>query len=102
MGSQFYERTALSKNKATMLRKGQQTPYDVVTPEEEINPDGRCCREECDEVGRLCGQLPPILLAQLSRLIVQRRAHGVERATSGRSSRISGGQPIAALRIPDV
>jgi predicted nuclease of restriction endonuclease-like (RecB) superfamily len=37
IGSQFYERTALSKNKAAMLRKGQQqTPDDVMTPEEEI------------------------------------------------------------------
>ena len=37
IGTQFYERTALSKNKAAMLRKGQQqTPDDVVTPEEEI------------------------------------------------------------------
>jgi len=37
IGSQFYERTALSKNKATMLRKGQQrVPEDVITPEEEI------------------------------------------------------------------
>jgi predicted nuclease of restriction endonuclease-like (RecB) superfamily len=34
---QFYERTALSKNKATMLRKGQQqVPHDVMTPEEGI------------------------------------------------------------------
>jgi predicted nuclease of restriction endonuclease-like (RecB) superfamily len=37
IGSQFYERTALSKNKAAMLRQGQaMTPDDVVTPEEEI------------------------------------------------------------------
>ncbi len=37
IGSQFYERTALSKNKAAMLRKGQgQTPDDVMTPEEAI------------------------------------------------------------------
>lgn len=37
IGSQFYERTALSKNKATMLRKGQQhTRDDVMAPEEEI------------------------------------------------------------------
>jgi predicted nuclease of restriction endonuclease-like (RecB) superfamily len=37
IGSQFYERTALSRNKAAMLRKGQaMTPDDVVTPEEEI------------------------------------------------------------------
>jgi predicted nuclease of restriction endonuclease-like (RecB) superfamily len=37
IGSQFYERTALSKNKAAMLRKGQQqTPDDVMTPEEQI------------------------------------------------------------------
>lgn len=37
IGSQFYERTALSKNKAAMLRKGQQqTPDDVMTPEESI------------------------------------------------------------------
>ncbi|MHB8874020.1 MAG: PDDEXK nuclease domain-containing protein [Myxococcaceae bacterium] len=40
IGSQFYERTALSRNKAAVLRKGQvATPDDVVTPEEEIkNP----------------------------------------------------------------
>lgn len=37
ISSQFYERLALSKNKAAMLRKGQgQTPDDVMTPEEEI------------------------------------------------------------------
>lgn len=37
IGSQFYERTALSRKKAAMLRKGQAaTPDDVVTPEEEI------------------------------------------------------------------
>jgi len=35
--SQFYERTALSKNKAAMLRKGALAkPEDTVTPEEEI------------------------------------------------------------------
>jgi predicted nuclease of restriction endonuclease-like (RecB) superfamily len=35
--TQFYERTALSRNKAAMLRRGQeQTPEDVMTPEEEI------------------------------------------------------------------
>jgi predicted nuclease of restriction endonuclease-like (RecB) superfamily len=38
--SQFYERTALSRDKVAMLRKGQrQKPEDAVTPEEEIkNP----------------------------------------------------------------
>lgn len=37
IGSQFYERTALSRNKAAMLRKGTGTrPEDAVTPEEEI------------------------------------------------------------------
>jgi predicted nuclease of restriction endonuclease-like (RecB) superfamily len=37
IGSQFYERTALSRNKAAMLRKGQVvTPNDLVSPEEEI------------------------------------------------------------------
>jgi predicted nuclease of restriction endonuclease-like (RecB) superfamily len=37
IGTQFYERTALSKNKAAMLRKGQQsTSDDRVTAEEEI------------------------------------------------------------------
>ncbi len=37
IGSQFYERTALSKNKAAMLRRGQQqTPDDVMTPEDQI------------------------------------------------------------------
>lgn len=37
VSSQFYERTALSKNKAAMLRSGQQArAEDAVTPEEEI------------------------------------------------------------------
>lgn len=37
IGSQFYERTALSKNKAAMLTKGVQTkPEDAVTADEEI------------------------------------------------------------------
>jgi hypothetical protein len=37
INSQFYERTALSRNKAAMLEKGETTlPEDVVRPEEEI------------------------------------------------------------------
>jgi predicted nuclease of restriction endonuclease-like (RecB) superfamily len=37
IGSQFYERTALSRNKVAMLRKGGVAkPGDSVTPEEEI------------------------------------------------------------------
>ncbi len=37
INSQFYERTALSKNKAAMLTKGQKVqPEDQVLPEEEI------------------------------------------------------------------
>jgi len=37
VNSQFYERTALSRNKATMLKKGTRPlPEDAVTPEEEI------------------------------------------------------------------
>ena len=37
IGSQFYERTALSRNKAAMLeRGGETTPADVITPEEAI------------------------------------------------------------------
>lgn len=37
INSMFYERTALSRNKAAMLRKGQKAlPEDTVTPEEEI------------------------------------------------------------------
>jgi predicted nuclease of restriction endonuclease-like (RecB) superfamily len=37
IGSQFYERTVLSRNKAAMLRKGQAaTPSDSVTPEEAL------------------------------------------------------------------
>jgi predicted nuclease of restriction endonuclease-like (RecB) superfamily len=37
INSQFYERTALSKNKAAMLTKGQKAlPGDLVSPEEEI------------------------------------------------------------------
>lgn len=37
IGSQFYQRTMLSKNKATMLRKGAEPqPSDLVTAEEEI------------------------------------------------------------------
>lgn len=37
IGTQFYERTMMSKNKASMLKKGaEQLPGDAVTPEEEI------------------------------------------------------------------
>ena len=37
IGTQFYERTLLSRDKAAMLRKGQKAgPDDVITPEEEI------------------------------------------------------------------
>jgi predicted nuclease of restriction endonuclease-like (RecB) superfamily len=37
INSQFYERTALSRNKAAMLRKGEKAlPEDCVLPEEEI------------------------------------------------------------------
>jgi predicted nuclease of restriction endonuclease-like (RecB) superfamily len=37
IGSQFYERTALSRNKTAMLRHGEQRrPEDAVTPEQEI------------------------------------------------------------------
>ncbi len=37
INSQFYERTALSKNKAAMLKKGEKALHeDIVTPEEEI------------------------------------------------------------------
>ena len=37
IGSQFYERTALSRNKAAMLRRGRKpSPGDAVLPEEQI------------------------------------------------------------------
>jgi predicted nuclease of restriction endonuclease-like (RecB) superfamily len=37
INSQFYEWTALSRNKAAMLRKGEKAlPEDYVLPEEEI------------------------------------------------------------------
>jgi predicted nuclease of restriction endonuclease-like (RecB) superfamily len=37
VSTSFYERTALSRNKAAMLKKGERPlPVDVVTPEEEI------------------------------------------------------------------
>ena len=37
IGTQFYERTLLSRNKVAMLRKGQVAkPEDALTPEEEI------------------------------------------------------------------
>jgi len=37
IGSKFYERTLLSRNKAAMLRKGEKPlPEDAVSPEEEI------------------------------------------------------------------
>ncbi len=40
IGSQFYERTALSRNKASILIKGsKRKPGDILTPEEEVkNP----------------------------------------------------------------
>src|ERR1700688_3272673 len=36
IGSQFYERMALSKNRAAMLEKANSKPDDLVTPEEAI------------------------------------------------------------------
>jgi predicted nuclease of restriction endonuclease-like (RecB) superfamily len=36
ISSQFYERTALSRNKAAMLEKAEQVANDMVTPEEAI------------------------------------------------------------------
>lgn len=37
IGSQFYERTALSRNKAAMMRKGEiPKPEDAISPEHEI------------------------------------------------------------------
>jgi predicted nuclease of restriction endonuclease-like (RecB) superfamily len=36
IGSQFYERTALSRNKAALLRRTGRKPDDEVTPEEEL------------------------------------------------------------------
>jgi predicted nuclease of restriction endonuclease-like (RecB) superfamily len=36
IGSQFYERMALSQNKAAMLEKAEPEPRDLVTPEEAI------------------------------------------------------------------
>ena len=37
IASQFYERTALSRNKAAMLKKGERpTPADIAKPEQEI------------------------------------------------------------------
>ena len=37
IGTRFYERTLLSRNKAAMLRKGEKAgPDDAITPEEEI------------------------------------------------------------------
>jgi len=37
IGSQFYERTALSKNKAAMLTRGQEPrPQDIAVPQEQI------------------------------------------------------------------
>ena len=37
VGSQFYERTALSRNKAAMLERGSEaTRADLITPEEAI------------------------------------------------------------------
>ena len=37
IGTQFYERTALSRNKTAMLEKGaRKQPTDAVTPEEEL------------------------------------------------------------------
>jgi hypothetical protein len=41
IGSQFYERTALSRNQVAMLTKGTRArPEDRVTPEEEIKDTG--------------------------------------------------------------
>ena len=36
IGTQFYERTALSKNKVAMLKRGRQLPQDELTLEQQI------------------------------------------------------------------
>ena len=70
IGSQFYERTALSKNKAAMLAKGGQAhPGDRALPEEEIKDpfvleflDLRDEYSENDLEEALIGQLETLLL----------------------------------------
>lgn len=70
INSQFYERTALSRNKAAMLKKGAvPLPDDVLTPEEEIKDPFvleflglKDEYSESDLEGALIGQLENFLL----------------------------------------
>ena len=70
INSQFYERTALSKNKAAMLTKGQQArPEDTVSLEQEIKDpyvleflDLKDEYSESDLEAALIGKLESILL----------------------------------------
>ena len=55
INSQFYERTALSRNKAAMLRKGQKAlAEDAVRPEEEIKDPVRFDWKEVRKVAHYC------------------------------------------------
>jgi len=71
IGSQFYERTALSRNKASMLRKGQATTLgDVVSPEEEIrNPYVLEFLELKDEYGET--EFEAALIAKLEGFLLE-------------------------------
>lgn len=68
--SQFYERTALSRNKEAMLERGvDQTPEDTTTPEDEIKDpfvleflDLKDEYSESDLEGALIGRLESFLL----------------------------------------
>ena len=69
--SQFYERSALSRNKAAMLRKGGMAkPEDAVTPEEEIKDpyvlEFLGLRDEYSE-----GELEAALIARLEGFLLE-------------------------------
>jgi predicted nuclease of restriction endonuclease-like (RecB) superfamily len=71
IGTQFHERTALSRNKAAMLRRGEaQQPGDAVTPEEEIkNPyilEFLALRDEYSET-----DLEAALIAQIETFLLE-------------------------------
>jgi len=89
IGTQFYERTALSRNKAAMLRRGEKVaPGDEVTPEEAIKDP--CVLEFLDLKDEYSeSELEEALILRLEEFLLEL---GPEFAFVGRQRRLRVGE----------
>jgi len=106
--SQFYERTALSKNKAAMLQAGQETmPADIASAEEEIKDplvlEFLGLRDEYSE-----SDLEQALILHLETFLLELGgdfafvARQPEAATAGLSPRVRGNQGLGFSGLPSM